>query len=179
MKSRVQKKDGLIRTNLMGKRVEQSGRTVIGPDPTLKTGQLAVPPEIADNLTVPVQVTNYNLELLTKLVNEGKANFVIKKDNGTRINLEHKLYFKGTILEHGDIIIRKDENTGKEIEFMVTNGKDLIKPGDRLKRNGEFITDIKYPEKRAYHLNIGDVVERRLQNGDILLLNRQPTQKYM
>ena len=64
----------------MGKRCEQSGRTVIGPDPTLKTGQLAVPPEIAVNLTVPVQVTNYNLELLTKLVNEGKANFVIKKD---------------------------------------------------------------------------------------------------
>jgi DNA-directed RNA polymerase beta' subunit len=125
---------------------------------------------------VPVQVTNYNLEQMTKLVNEGKANFVIKKDNGTRINLEHKLFFKGTILEHGDIILRKDE-TGKEIEFTVTNGKDLIKPGDKLKRNGEFIIDIKYPEKRTYHLNIGDIVERRLQDNDILLLNRQPTQK--
>jgi DNA-directed RNA polymerase beta' subunit len=102
---------------------------------------------------------------------------VVKKDSGTRINLEHKLFFKGTILEHGDTILRKDENTGKMIDFIVTNGKDIIKPGDRLKRNGEFILDIKYPEKRTYHLNIGDVVERKLQDGDILLLNRQPTQK--
>ena len=160
---------------VLTKRCEQSGRTVIGPDPTLKTGQLAVPPEIANNLTIPVQVTDYNIGQLTKLVNEGKANFVVKKDNSTRINLEHKLYFKGTMLEHGDIIIRKDEKTGKDVEFVLTNGKDIIKSGDRLKRNVEFITYIKYPEKIEYHLNIGDVVERKLQDGDILLLNRQPT----
>jgi len=157
------------------KRVEQSGRTVIGPDPTLRMGQLAVPPEMASNLTVPVHVTDYNFQLLTKLVNEGKANFVIKKDNGTRINLEHKMFFRGTILEHGDVVIRTDPTTGKTSEITINNGKDTLRPGDKLKRNGEFIKDIKYPEKRDYHLNIGDIVERQLQNGDILLLNRQPT----
>ena len=154
---------------------EQSGRTVIGPDPTLRMGQLAVPPEIASNLTVPVHVTDYNLEMLTKIVNEGKANFVIKKDNGVRINLEHKLFFRGTILEHGDIVIRTDPHTGEKSEITINNGKDTLIPGDMLKRNGEFIKDIKYPEKRLYHLNVGDIVERQLQNGDILLLNRQPT----
>ena len=51
----------------------------------------------------------------------------------------------------------------------------MLKPGDRLKRNGEFLKDLKYPEKRVYHLNIGDIVERKLIDGDILLLNRQPT----
>lgn len=135
-----------------------------------------MPPEMASNLTVPVQVTNYNLEYLTKIVNEGKANYVIKKDNGTRINLEHKLFFRGTILEHGDIIIRTDPKTGETSEFTINNGKDMLQPGDRLKRSGEFITDIKYPEKRLYHLNIGDIVERQLIDGDIVLLNRQPTQ---
>jgi hypothetical protein len=35
----------------------------------------------------------------------------------------------------------------------------------------EFIKDLKYPEKRVYHLNIGDIVERKLIDGDILLLN--------
>ena len=69
----------------------------------------------------------------------------------------------------------KELITKKEHEIIVNNGKTVIQPGDKLKRNGEFITDIKYPEKRAYHLNIGDVVERKLQDGDILLLNRQPT----
>ena len=175
LKERITGKDGLVRVNLMGKRCEQTGRTVIGPDPTLKTGQVAVPPEMANILTVPIQVTNYNIGQLTDIVNNGKANFVIKKDTGIRINLEHKLFFRGTTLEHGDIIIRTDPKTEEKKEIIVTNGKDLIQPGDRLKRNGELITDIKYPEKRDYHLNIGDVVERRLIDGDILLLNRQPT----
>ena len=174
IKERLTGKDGLIRTNLMGKRVEQSGRTVIGPDPTLKMGQLAVPPEMAGNLTVPVQVTNFNQKMLTDIVNNGGANFVLKDNGNTRINLQNALFFRGTILNHGDVIIRKDKN-GKENEIVVNNGKDMLKPGDRLKRNGEFLKDLKYPEKRVYHLNIGDIVERKLIDGDILLLNRQPT----
>ena len=104
-------------------------------------------------------------------MNEGKANYVLKDNGNTRINLEHKLFYRGTSLNHGDIIIRKDHETGKESEIVVNNGKDTIKPGDRLKRNGEYITDIKYPEKRLYHLNVGDIVERKLMDGDYLLLN--------
>jgi len=174
IKERLTGKDGLIRTNLMGKRVEQSGRTVIGPDPTLKMGQIAVPPEMADNLTVPVQVTNFNQKYLTDIVNNGGANYVLKDNGNTRINLQNALFFRGTILNHGDVIIKKDEN-GNDTEIVVNNGKDMLKPGDRLKRSGEFIKDLKYPEKRVYHLNIGDIVERKLIDGDILLLNRQPT----
>ena len=174
LKERIGGKYGQIRSNLMGKRVEQSGRTVIGPDPTLKMGQLAVPPEMADNLTVPVQVTNFNQKMLTDIVNNGGANFVLKDNGNTRINLQNALFFRGTILHHGDIIIRKDKN-GNETENVVNNGKDMLKPGDKLKRNGEFINELKYPEKRVYHLNIGDIVERKLINGDIVLLNRQPT----
>ena len=148
---------------------------MIGPDPTLKMGQLAVPPEIAKNLTIPVQVTNFNYDYCTKLVNDGKVNYVLKDKGVTRINLENALFFKGTRVAHGDIIVRKHEKTGDDFEFIVTNGRELLKPGDRLKRNGEFIKDLKYPEKRSYKLNIGDIVERQLQDGDIVLLNRQPT----
>ena len=154
---------------------EQSGRTVIGPDPTLRMGQLAVPEEMASNLSIPVQVTDYNKEELTQLVNNGKANYVLKDNGNTRLNLEHKLFYRGTSLNHGDIIIRTDHKTGEETEICVNNGKDSLRPGDRLKRNGEFITDIKYPEKRVYHLNVGDIVERQLIDGDHILLNRQPT----
>ena len=161
-------KEGQIRNNLMGKRCDQSGRTVIGPDPTLKMGQLAVPVEIADNLTVPVNVTAFNLKAMTELVNRGKANFVLKDGGTTKINLQNALFFRGTRLMHGDLIVRE----GKEI--VVNNGNDMLKPGDRLKRNGEFVENLKYPEKREYHLNVGDIVERKLQDGDIVLLNRQP-----
>jgi hypothetical protein len=115
---------------------EQTGRTVIGPDPTLKMGQLAVPEEIANNLTIPVQVTDYNYEYLTNLVNSGKVNYVLKDNGATKINLENALFFRGTRLSHGDIIIRKDEKTGEEKEIVVNNGKDMLKPGDKLKRKG-------------------------------------------
>jgi DNA-directed RNA polymerase beta' subunit len=148
---------------------------VIGPDPTLKMGQLAVPPEIAKNLTIPVQVTNFNYDYCMDLVDKGKVNYVLKDKGVTRINLENALFFKGTRVAHGDVIVRKDEKTEEELEFVVTNGRELLKPGDKLKRNGEWIRDLKYPEKRSYKLNIGDIVERQLQDGDIVLLNRQPT----
>ena len=36
IKKRISGKDGQIRNNLMGKRVDKSARTVIGPDPTLR-----------------------------------------------------------------------------------------------------------------------------------------------
>jgi len=155
---------------------EMTARTVIGPDPTLKMGQLAVPPQIAKNLTIPVPVTRFNYDFLTNLVNEGKVNYVLKDNGQTRINLENALFFKGTRLNHGDIIVRKDKETGKDVEILVTNGKDLIQKGDRLKRNGEWVTDLKYPEKRSYKLNVGDICERALYDGCIILLNRQPTQ---
>ena len=63
-------------------------------------------------------------------------------------------------------VVRKDKKTEEEFEFIVTNGRELLKPGDKLKRNGEWIQDLKYPEKRSYKLNIGDIIERQLQDGD-------------
>lgn len=156
---------------------EMTARTVIGPDPTLKMGQICVPPQIASNLTSPVPVTHFNIKYLSDLVDAGKVNYVLKDNGQTRINLENALFFKGTRLNHGDIIIRKNKITDEEEEIVVMNGKELLQKGDRLKRNGEWVTDIKYPEKRSYKINIGDICEVQLQNGSILLLNRQPTQK--
>ena len=175
IKERLTGKDGLIRTNLMGKRCEMTARTVIGPDPTLKMGQLAVPPQIAKNLTIPVRVTSFNYDFLTSLIHEGKVNYVLKDNGQTRINLDNALFFKGTRINHGDIIYRNNKITGKDDEILVTNGKDLLQKGDKLKRNGDWIMDLKYPEKRSYKLVIGDICERQMYDGCIVLLNRQPT----
>ena len=139
-------------------------RTVIGPDPTLRVGELAMPPAMAKNLTKPVKVTNFNIVELTKLVNEGKVNYVLKDNGQTRINMENAIYSKGTRLNHGDIVVRNDE------EILVTNGKMVLEDGDIVKRDGKILPDIKYPGKREYTLNIGDICERQLQNGDVVLL---------
>lgn len=161
---------------------DQTGRTVIGPDPTLKMGQLAVPMEMASNLTVPVRVANFNYDYLTSLVNAGGANYVLKNEGKTRINLNYALFRKGTELIFGDEIHRRvapllDANSAslrsnKEVVIInVRTGKEKLMVGDRVKRGNVFLEEIKYPEKKSYKLEMGDVVERKLQNGDIVLLN--------
>jgi len=174
IKERITGKEGQIRNNIMGKRCNQSARTVIGPDPTLKLGELAVPREMAEILTVPVKVAPFNIEILTQIVNSGRANYVLKNNGKTRINLERALFRKGTELLYGDIIYRQNGD-----QIRVETGKERLKDGDRVKRNEEFITDLKYPTRREYKLEIGDIVERKLMNRDIVLLNRQPTLKIM
>ena len=147
------------------KRCDQTGRTVIGPDPTLKMGQLAVPVEMANNLTVPVRITSHNYDMMTQLVNVGGANYVLKAGGKTRINLNYALFRKGTELIYGDEIYR-----GASV--IKVSGKELLlRKGDSIKRNGVFLDSVKYPEKKNYHLEIGDIVERKLQDGDYVLLN--------
>ena len=144
----------------------QTGRTVIGPDPTLKLGEIALPPEMAEILTIPIKVALFNIELLQKMVNNGKVEFLIKPDGKTRINL--KRYRNGTRLCHGDIIFRGDE------KIEICTGRELVLEGDRVERNGEPVDKL-LPINRQYNLEIGWTVERQLQDGDYVILNRQPT----
>ena len=62
IRQRLKGKDGRIRNNLMGKRVDYSGRSVITPDPNIELDQLGVPFVIAKNLTYPEIVKNFNKE---------------------------------------------------------------------------------------------------------------------
>lgn len=68
---RFKGKEGRVRGNLMGKRVDFSARTVITPDPNLRLHEVGVPLSIAMNLTYPEIVTPFNREDLTKLVMRG------------------------------------------------------------------------------------------------------------
>jgi DNA-directed RNA polymerase subunit A' len=80
---RIKGKEGRIRHNLAGKRVNFSSRTVISPDPNIKINEVGVPKEIAMTLTVNESVTSLNIEYLKKIVkNDGYpgANYVIRPD---------------------------------------------------------------------------------------------------
>ena len=175
IKKRIAGKEGQIRNNLMGKRVNKSARTVIGPDPTLCLDEIAVPPKIAETLTYPVRVNANNYFELSDIVNNNKANFVIRNNGNNRINLKYALFRKGTELMYNDKIIRKNKK-GEDIEIIIDSysNEQLLK-GDRLFRNGKEITELKYLQRKKFKLEYGDVVERHLRNNDIVLLNRQPT----
>ena len=93
LRARLKGKEGRIRGNLMGKRVDFSARTVITPDPNLALDQVGVPKSIAKTLTIPESVTPWNIERLQGLVDVGPnehpgARFVIK-DDGQRVDLRY------------------------------------------------------------------------------------------
>ena len=145
---------------------DQTARTVIGPDPTLRMGELGVPEEIAKILTSPIRVTAFNIEEMQKLIDDGKIKSLWKPDSETVIDL--KRFRHGTRLMHGDIIHR-----GGEL-IKVVDGRELIQESDQVEREGQFIPNLKV-SNRNYKVSLGWIVDRPLQNGDYVLLNRQPT----
>ena len=172
---RITGKEGQIRNNLMGKRCEQTARTVIGPEPTLRVNKLGVPYEFGTNLTVPECVTPLNKDYLWNLIETGKANFVIKRGKKKRIDLKFALRHMGTELLYQDTVIRK-LTSGSVLEMMYIGQSHIkLQEGDQIRRNGNILPKIIFPTKKKFAIEIGDIVERQLQDEDLVLLNRQPT----
>lgn len=90
---RLKGKQGRFRGNLSGKRVDFSGRTVIGPDPNLRIDEVAVPEKVAVKLSYPERVTDYNLQLMRQAIINGSklhpgANVLERKhENGSTVRI--------------------------------------------------------------------------------------------
>jgi DNA-directed RNA polymerase II subunit RPB1 len=105
---RLNSKNGRIRGNLMGKRVDFSARSVITGDPNLSARQLGVPMKVAMCLTKPVVVNDRNKKFLTKLVQNGPDAYPgakILEKNGHNVSLR-QMDRKSIRLENGDIVHR-------------------------------------------------------------------------
>ncbi|ROT39993.1 RNA polymerase Rpb1 [Sodiomyces alkalinus F11] len=105
IRARLKGKEGRLRGNLMGKRVDFSARTVITGDANLSLDEVGVPKSIARTLTYPETVTPYNIGKLHELVMNGPnehpgAKYVIRTD-GTRIDLRHHRRAGQISLEYG------------------------------------------------------------------------------
>jgi len=108
---RLKSKEGRIRGNLMGKRVDFSARSVITPDPNISIDEVGVPIKIAMNLTFPETVNEFNKDTLLKYVKNGPNEYpgakYIKKVGAeyrtVRINDRNSMDMK---LAVGDIVER-------------------------------------------------------------------------
>ena len=119
---RLKGKEGRIRGNLMGKRCDFTARSVITGDANLNVDELGVPRTIALNMTFPETVTQFNINKMNELVQNGPtvypgAKYIVRTD-GTRVDLQF--------------------NNDQPLEF-------------------------------------GYKVERHIQDGDIVVFNRQPS----
>ncbi|UUX92851.1 DNA-directed RNA polymerase subunit A' [Methanoplanus endosymbiosus] len=93
---RLKGKDGRFRGSLSGKRVNFSARTVISPDPNLSINEVGIPLAIANEMSVPIRVTPFNIDEVRQMVITGPvrptlnspcgANYAIRPD-GRRVRL--------------------------------------------------------------------------------------------
>ncbi|MFH1503193.1 MAG: DNA-directed RNA polymerase subunit A' [Candidatus Diapherotrites archaeon] len=116
---RIKGKEGRIRKNIAGKRVNYSGRTVISPDPFININEVGIPLEIAKVVTVAETVNDLNIEKLKKLIEKGEeypgASYVIRSDGKRKkisIDLKEEIINELTAgyqverhLQDGDIVL--------------------------------------------------------------------------
>jgi DNA-directed RNA polymerase beta' subunit len=138
IKQKLEKKEGMFRKYMMGKRVNFAARTVISPDPNIETNEIGVPPVFAVKLTYPEPVTVWNVEELQEAVRNGPhvwpGAIAIENENGQVINLERK---------------NAEERTALANQLLAPSSSTR---GTRPKK-----------------------VHRHLNNGDVVIMNRQPT----
>lgn len=91
IKQALEKKEGLFRKHMMGKRVNYAARSVISPDPNLETNEIGVPPVFALKLTYPEPVTAYNVSELRQAVINGPDKWPgaiqVQNEDGSMVSL--------------------------------------------------------------------------------------------
>lgn len=139
IKQKLEKKEGLFRKNMMGKRVNYAARSVISPDPNIETNEIGVPPVFAKKLTYPEPVTSHNFKDMQQAVINGidiwPGASAIENENGQIVNLRTK-----------------------SVEDRVSLANQLLAP------SGNNFSGTR--NKKVY---------RHITNGDVVLMNRQPT----
>jgi DNA-directed RNA polymerase beta' subunit len=139
IKQHLEKKDGLFRKNMMGKRVNFAARSVISPDPNIETNEIGVPPVFAMKLTYPEPVTNHNFYDLKEAVLNGPDKWpgavAIENESGQVVALRKKNY-----------------------EERLALANQLLAPSNSYSNGSK-----------------NKKVHRHLNNGDVVIMNRQPT----
>lgn len=141
---RFKGKEGRLRGNLMGKRVNFCARTVITPDPNLAINELGVPEIVARGLTIPERVNRFNIERLQRSVLLGPdalcgAKSVID-ERGEMYSLQHRRTMKlklGHIVErhlrNGDIVAFNRQPSLHKYSIMAHRVR--IMPGNTFRIN--------------------------------------------
>ncbi len=141
---RLKGKEGRLRYNLSGKRVNFSARTVISSDSSLTVNQVGIPMKMAENLTVPVYVTKWNIDAAKKFLENKEyptvVNVITKDGMRKRVSeLNREELLKevepGYVLERhlidNDIVLFNRQPTLHRLSIMAHRVKVL--PGKTLR----------------------------------------------
>mmetsp|Transcript_5031 Transcript_5031/g.18313 ORF Transcript_5031/g.18313 Transcript_5031/m.18313 type:complete len:1772 (-) Transcript_5031:74-5389(-) len=153
VRQQLEKKEGLFRQNMMGKRVNYAARSVISPDPYIQTNEIGIPPFIATKLTFAENVTGSNVREMRKLVRNGPHKHPgathVEDEEGNRVSLA------ALTLRQREDLAKRLGSTPRELKGKaVGHSAQAVGEADRV---------------------VGKTVHRHLRTGDLLLVNRQPT----
>ncbi|XP_041998254.1 DNA-directed RNA polymerase I subunit 1-like [Salvia splendens] len=140
----LEKKEGLFRQKMMGKRVNFACRSVISPDPYLAVNEIGIPPYFALRLTYPERVTPWNAGKLRDAV-----------INGPDIHPGATTYVDSV----STVKLPKNKMTRVAISRKLPSSRGVVTQSGKIDE----------------HEFEGKTVLRHLQDGDIVLVNRQPT----
>uniref|UniRef100_W5MY79 DNA-directed RNA polymerase subunit n=1 Tax=Lepisosteus oculatus TaxID=7918 RepID=W5MY79_LEPOC len=134
----LEKKEGLFRKHMMGKRVDYAARSVICPDMYIGTNEIGIPMVFATKLTYPQPVTPWNVKELRQAVINGP-----------------------------------DVHPGASMVISEDGSRTVLSSTNRTQREAiakQLLTPCTGPQRMSMK-----IVNRHIKNGDVLLLNRQPT----
>ncbi|KAF3924577.1 hypothetical protein ABW20_dc0109485 [Dactylellina cionopaga] len=137
IKQILEKKEGLFRKNMMGKRVNYAARSVISPDPNIETNEIGVPLAFAKKLTYPEPVTPHNVDVMRQAV------------------------INGPNVWPGATHIENENGRLQRLPLSIDSRKALA---NQLLTPSE--ATLKSFNKKVY---------RHLRDGDMVIMNRQPT----
>ncbi len=114
--TRIRGKEGRIRGNLEGKRIQYGGRSVISGDNNIKIYEVGIPITVAKTLQIPEVVRPYNIKRLTvcflnKNIAYPGCSKIVKASNGSTYYIDSNNNLQ---LEYGDILYR-DMQDGDDV----------------------------------------------------------------
>jgi DNA-directed RNA polymerase III subunit RPC1 len=117
LNQRLKGKHGRFRQNLLGKRVDFTGRTVISPDPNCAIDEVIVPVHMAKILTYPERVNRYNYEMLKEMIIRGS-----EEHPGANIVIRNPDAKEGELDENG----KEKMKTGHPLHIMGRNFRKKV-----------------------------------------------------
>ncbi|KAJ0246730.1 DNA-directed RNA polymerase I subunit 1 [Hirschfeldia incana] len=140
----LEKKEGLFRQKMMGKRVNHACRSVISPDPFIAVNDIGIPPCFALKLSYPERVTPWNVEKLRQAI-----------INGPDVHPGATHY--------SDKVSTMKLPESKKARIAIA--RKLLSSRGVTTELGK-TCDVNFECKTVY---------RHMQDGDVVLVNRQPT----
>ena len=200
---RLKGKEGRFRSNLSGKRVNFSARTVISPDPLLSINQVGVPVFAAKELTVPLRINDNNLPMALVMVALGndptpetlanlRAEDIVAIPEAPSYGESEEAEgfipepmsteFYDNLRERvSEAIVAFAKKYGT-VSYYIPGVNYVIRTNERRIRVSEstkpkalsFIIE-DYKRSVENEENFAYIIERQLIDGDVVLFNRQPS----